>query len=52
MYYMVLNGEHYDKIEKLTVFGPGNLALISGIPLMLTAIIMGIMVIKKDGTKE
>lgn len=52
MYYMVLNGEHYDKIEKLTVFGPGNLALISGIPLILTAIIMGIMVIKKDGTKE
>ena len=52
IYNMVLNGEHYDKIEKLTILGPSNLALISGIPLILTAVIMGIMVIKKDAANK
>ncbi len=52
LYNMVLNGEHYDKIEKLMILGPGYLSLISGIPMIILAVIMGVLVMRGEKVSQ
>ena len=47
LYQFVININEIDKVEKLMVFGPCPNGLIAGIPLIITAIIMAVLVIRK-----
>ncbi len=51
LYVMLLDGDQIEKIDKLFVFGPFSLGLISVIPFVVAAIIMGTLALKKDNER-
>jgi len=51
LYVMLLDGNQIEKIDKLFVFGPFSLGLISVIPFVVAAIIMGVLALKKDNER-
>lgn len=51
LYVMLLDGNQIEKIDKLFVFGPFSLGLISVIPFVVAAIIMGTLALKKDNER-
>jgi CAAX amino terminal protease family. len=51
LYVMLLDGNQIEKIDKLFVFGPFSLGLISVIPFVVAAIIMGALALKKDNER-
>ncbi len=51
LYGMLLDGNQIEKIDKLFVFGPFSLGLISVIPFVVAAIIMGALALKKDNER-
>ena len=51
LYVMLLDGNQIEKIDKLFVFGPFSLGLISVIPFVAAAIIMGVLALKKDNER-
>lgn len=48
VFQLVINGNEVEKIEKLMIFGPAPNGLIAGIPLLIVAIIMAVIVLKKE----
>ncbi len=48
LYQLVLNGNQTDKIDRLLIFGPAPHGLVSLIPAIVIAVIIGITVLKKD----
>lgn len=51
LYVMLLDGNQIEKIDKLFVFGPFSFGLISVIPFVVAAIIMGALALKKDNER-
>jgi len=51
LFQLVLNAEHMDEIEKYMVFGPAPHGLISVIPTIVIAVILGVIVLKEDKKK-
>ena len=52
LYAFLLDGNQEDMIDKLAVFGPFSFGLISIIPFVVAAIIMAVIVIKKEKEGE
>ena len=48
VFQLVINGNEAERIEKLMIFGPAPNGLIAGIPLLIVAIIMAVVVLKKE----
>ena len=51
MFQLLLNGDRLDDIQKMMVFGPAPHGLISVIPTLIIAIILGVIVIREDRQK-